>query len=175
MAAWTAIDVQLAPGQTLSGFQICSRGLPGLRRFTARPYVDVDAISILPPNGTPGDLQRYGKELEALEEAAGTSGLIPGPVGPPADFAAIDFLQTILKYKERATQLGWIKNRGILNSLDAKLNAASNALVRDNNKTATNELNALLHEVDAQAGKQLSPEAVALLKFNTEYLVSKLQ
>jgi len=32
-----------------------------------------------------------------------------------------------------------------------------------------------LREVDAQAGKQLTPEAVALLKFNTLYLLGKIQ
>jgi hypothetical protein len=59
--------------------------------------------------------------------------------------------------------------------LDGKLNTALAALTRGNNKTAANVLNALLNEVDAQAGKQISADAVSLLKFNSQYLISKIQ
>jgi hypothetical protein len=97
-----------------------------------------------------------------------------GPTAPPADFRLADFLQTIISYKEQAIQLGWIKDRGIGISLDAKLNAAQASLSRGDNRAATNQLSALLEEVDAQAGKQLSSEAVALLKFNTQYLISRM-
>lgn len=98
-----------------------------------------------------------------------------GPVPTPSNPDANQFLQTIIGYKEQAIQQGWIKNQGIGNSLDTKLNAASASLARGDNKAAVNQLNALLNEVNAQAGKQLSPEAVALLQLNTQYLISKLQ
>jgi hypothetical protein len=60
-------------------------------------------------------------------------------------------------------------------ALDANLNAARSALSRGNVNTTLNELRALLNQVEALSGKQLSPEAVALLKFNTLYLISKIQ
>ena len=49
------------------------------------------------------------------------------------------------------------------------------ALARGQSRTAANVLNALINEVDAQAGKQISPEAAALLKINVQYLINKIQ
>ena len=54
-----------------------------------------------------------GTVAEAIEAAAGTTGLTSGPVGPPADLKPAQFLQIIISYKEQAIQLGWIKNQGV--------------------------------------------------------------
>ena len=77
-------------------------------------------------------------------------------------------------YKEEALTLGWINDAGVADSLDVKLNAALVALQRGDNGTAKNILRALLHDVDAQADQHLTSEAVALIKFNTLFLISKI-
>jgi hypothetical protein len=46
--------------------------------------------------------------------------------------------------------------------------------VRGNTRVAKNQLNAFVNEVNAQNGKALTSEAVALLKVNTQYLMGKL-
>lgn len=173
-AGWfTRDELVLQPGQTLSGLQVDSLGLPGLRTLTASAYVEVDDLPITPPTGD-SDLPRYFAEVEVFKSRARATTTVVGPTAPPADFNAQAFLQTIIGYKEQSRVLGWIANDGITNSLDVKLNAAQSALARNDTTAAKNELNALLHEVDAQADKHLTPEAVALLKFNTLFLVSKL-
>jgi FIMAH domain-containing protein len=139
----------------------------------AQTFIDVNGLSIDPPT-SPSDLPRYLSQVSTVKDRASAKGVTIAPSAPAVDLRAQDFLETIIGYKEQAIQQGWIKNQGIGVSLDAKLNAAQAALARGNNKTAVNILNALLNEVDAQAGKQLSPEAVALLKFNMQYLISKL-
>jgi hypothetical protein len=161
------------PGGTLSGFVLTSHGLPGIRTVVVEPFFDLAQLPITPPVDD-ADLARYDRERAALEASLRFNGSTIGPTAPPAGFKFTDFLQTIIGYKERAIQLGWIKDQGIGISLDAKLNAAQAALTRGDDKTAANVLKALLNEVDAQAGRQLAPEAVALLKFNTQYLLSKL-
>ena len=171
---WIPINQQLSPGVELSGLEVCSRGLPTIRHFFAQPYLDIDTLPIVPPNGTEADLQRYKSELQTLEINSGTTGNTLGPSGPPTSFVSVDFLTTIISYKEQAVQQGWIDNSGIANSLDAKLNAAQASLKQGDTSTARNQLDALSNEVDAQAGKHLVPEAVALLKFNTQYLISQL-
>jgi len=173
-AVWLPTDSGLLPGQQLDGLEICARALPGFRSFLARPYTDVNAVGILPPNGTAADLQRYQRDLNTIELNAGTTGLTVGPVAPPATFVPLDFLKQIQDYKEQSLARGWIKNAGIANSLDAKLNAAQLALTRGDANPARNQLNALLNEVDAQSGKQLTSEAGALLKFNTQFLISNI-
>lgn len=164
----------IPPGGATGGYELTSRGLPGIRAITAEPFIDLAQLAILPPSG-PSDLKRYDVQSADLQASVRFAAMTVGPTAPPATFGSKDFLRTIIHYKEQALSRGWIKDQGIGISLDAKLNAASASLARGDAKTAVNELNALLHEVDAQAGKQLSSEAVALLKFNTQYLISKIQ
>lgn len=105
-----------------------------------------------------------------------------GPGDPPEPFFALAFLDTLISYKHQALDLGWIKDKGIANSLDQKLDAAKAQLEKKNNKAAKNILEAFINEVEAlhkdggraQKDKHLTSEAYALLKFNAEYLVSKL-
>ncbi len=158
---------RLLPGQSLDGFEITSRGLPGLRSVT------VEAQFFLPPvQGSVGD-EDFAIEREVRRKLMLVRTTI-GPTAPPAVFVPLDFLKTIQGYKEEAVKQGWITNAGVANSLDVKLNAAQRALTRGETTTAKNTLHALLNEVDAQTGKKLAPEAVALLKFNTEFLLSRL-
>ena len=171
---WGPIDNVIDPGQTVMGFQVYSRGLPGLRQFTARPYIDISTLNLIPPSGDPADLQRYIADLNAAEANSITTGITVGPVAPPAVFSSINFLATIQGFETQVRQQGWVKNQGILNSLDQKLNAAKAAMQAGDSPTAKNVLGALLNEVDAQAGKGLSSEAVSLFKFNTQYLISQL-
>ncbi len=127
------------------------------------------------PDSIPGydDLTPYGP---------GIVGKTVGPVLPPTPFVALAFLDTLTSYKHQAFALGWIKNRGIVQSLDAKLDNAKRQLQRNNKTAARNILRAFLNEVEAlwkgeehpYGGKQITSEAYALLKFNAEYLISKL-
>jgi hypothetical protein len=163
----------ILPGATVSGYQLTSRGLPGIRTFICDPFLDVGQLPIAPPSG-PSDLNRYDKQLAELEASVRFQGSTVGPTAPPTHFVPVDFLKTVQSYKDEALKQGWIKNAGIGNSLDAKLGATGAALARGDNTAAKNQLNALLNEVDAQAGKQLTSEAVSLLQFNTQYLISRI-
>ncbi len=108
-----------------------------------------------------------------------------GPADPPNPFVPVAFIDTIASYKHRAFALGWIKNRGIVQSLDAKLENAKRQLQRNNTTAAKNILQAFLNEVEAlwkkenqrrnPQGVQITSEAYALLKFNAEYLIAQLQ
>jgi hypothetical protein len=157
------------PGTSLGGFEITSRGLPAVRTFTVAPYINVETLGI-----PTDDLGTYYSSLRAIKQKAAVTGVTIAPTAPPAQFDALVFLNGIIGDAKTAATAGWIKDNGILNSIDAKLNAASDAVKRGQTVVAKNNLNALLNEVNAQANKSLSPEAVALLKFNVQYLVSKL-
>lgn len=173
---WNASDFSplINPGGSLSGFQVSSRGLPGIRKITAEAEIDFDTLPITEP-ASPSDLPRYETDLAAIQARTIVSTTTIGPTVPPKTFVAADFIKTIIFYKESAVKQGWIDNRGIANSLDAKLNAAQVSLADNDTITAQNQLNALLHEIDAQAGKHLTSEAVSLLKFNTQFLISQIK
>ncbi|MBI2619317.1 MAG: hypothetical protein HYW57_04490 [Ignavibacteriales bacterium] len=99
-----------------------------------------------------------------------------GPKLPPTPFVPLSFLGTLISYKHQAFDLGWIKNHGIATSLDQKLDNAKVQLEKGNNTSARNILEAFVNEVEAlnKQDGQITNEAYALLKFNTEYLIGKL-
>lgn len=88
--------------------------------------------------------------------------------------SALAWIDTLISYKHRAYDKGWITNQGTANSLDQKLENARRQLEQGNSKAAKNILAAFVNEVEAQKGKHLSSEAYALLRFNAEYLISQL-
>ena len=61
---------------------------------------------------------------------------------------------------------------GICNALQAKIRAAINSANRGNSHTAVNQLNAILHQLDAQQGKSLSADAYRLLNQDVEYVIA---
>jgi hypothetical protein len=171
-AGWGADSALIEPNQTLSGFVMMSKGLPTIRRWVVSPYFDVDSLfpSLDDPNRTLSIAQ-----MDSIREACKFSGWTIGPTAPTIDFSASSWLDSLVSYKHQALGLGWIDNQGIANSLDQKLDNAKSQLQRGNTVAAKNTLQALINEVEAQKGKHLTSEAYALLKFNTEYLISKLQ
>lgn len=165
-AGWGSDDVQyrILPGQSLSGFQITSRGIPGLRYFIIEP-------KLIPPSE---ESDITNEQIQEVEDKVAFKGKILGPTAPPADFKPIDFLNTIITMKHEAFNLGWITNQGVEQSLDAKLENAKNKLEQGNTNAAKNILEAFINEVEAQKDKHLTSEGYGLLKYNVEYLIGRL-
>lgn len=175
-AGWGSDDVQnrILPGQILSGFKIMSRGIPGLRGFIIEP-------KLIPPSE---ESDITNEQIQEMEDKVAFKGKTIGPTAPPADFKPVEFINYIIDLKHQSASLGWITNKGIENSLDVKLDNAKKKLQAGDNNTAKNILKALINEVEAQGcdtydkcpdDKHLTPEAYALLKYNVQYLVEKLQ
>ncbi len=87
---------------------------------------------------------------------------VPGGGGSRIDIGAYEYGITIpglIQEKHDFYAAGLIDNKGIVNSLDAKLNAAKASLARGHLKTARNQLTAFIHEAEAQAGKHVASGA----------------
>ncbi len=173
-AGWGSIDAKyrILPGQSLSGFQITSRGLPGFRDFIIAP-------KLIPPSE--GEI--LPAQIDEVEDKVAFKGKTLGPTAPPANFVALDFLSYLIDLKHQAAELGWITNPGVEDSLDVKLNQVKAKLQVGDTKTASNLLSAFLNEVSAQGcetyancpnGKHLSPEAWGLLYLNGKYLLEHI-
>ncbi|CAM4137677.1 hypothetical protein PAAL109150_12135 [Paenibacillus alkaliterrae] len=76
-----------------------------------------------------------------------------------------DHLDETLNY---AWQQGWITNRGIFNSLMAKVDPIQRN--QDDSRQVLNGLNALEHEVRALSGKKISAAFAELLLSQVLYL-----
>lgn len=176
---WTTPEGKdIKPSETASGFIFrTSYGLPGVIDYYAEGNVPLPRCEEeLEEDIIPGyhDLTPYGP---------GVVGKTIGPTAPPADFKPLDFLNSIINMKHEAYKLGWIKNEGILKSLDAKLENAKKDIEKGNTRSAKNTLKAFINEVEAQgcesyencpAGKHLTSEAYGLLKYNAQYLIDHL-
>jgi hypothetical protein len=67
---------------------------------------------------------------------------------------------------------GMIKNKGEANSLTVKLNAAASSRARGDCKTAANNYNAFINELNAQRGKGVDANAAQIMIADAQYLVA---
>ncbi len=157
----------ILPGNDLNGFAFESDGLPSFVTSYVRGAFKEPSF----PEGQAPD-SILGSDI--FENSVKIIAI--GPVVPPGNLIPIVFLDTLISYKHQAFALGWIKNQGIVTSLDAKLDNAKRQLERNNKTAAKNILRAFVNEVEAlnKGGGQITSEAYALLRFNAEYLISKL-
>ena len=179
----------LKPGSTSEGFSFKSKGLPTIEDFWARGWVRAPSEweiiervnekfgtdfpnhpSGMPPNEM---ILAVWPGFRYIYENAFSSKTLSAKL-PPETFEPLSFLDNLISLKEQAYSLGWIDNKGILNSLDQKLEAAKKNIEKGKVNTAKNILGAFINEVEAQKEKHLSSEAYALLKFNAQYLIENL-
>ena len=112
--------------------------------------------------------------MKTLDEKVKWTGKTVGPEAPPKVFVADDFLTNLIALKDQSLSLGWIKEKGIAMSLDAKLNEARRKIAKGDFDDAKHVLHSFLNEVHAQNGKHITSEAYALLYFNAKYLIDHL-
>jgi len=164
-ASWGALDttVMIPPGGILHGFAISANSIPAITNYYAVGYSE-------PPEGEfdyrPGSNDVFYNSVK---------GKTIGPASFPVTFDPIVFVDTLVSYKHQAFALGWIKEEGIVTSLDAKLEAARARIIADR-PSAKNVLQSFINELEAlnTRGNKITSEAYALLKFNAQYLISKL-
>ena len=168
-------DYEIRSGNSIRGLVLTSYGLPIIRAAMLLPGIDYDNL----PEEYYGNVELTKQLQDSLTYHTKTI----GPTAPPAELKPLEFLDHIISMKHEAYSLGWIKSRGIEQSLDAKLNAARRKLSQGNTNAAKDILNAFVNEVEAQGcesyencpeGKHLTSEAYALLKYNALYLIERL-
>ena len=89
-------------------------------------------------------------------------------------FGVITDINGLLAATERVCELGWISKHGVCNALEAKVNAAKASIERGRTKTAQNQLEAFIHQLDAQQGKAINQDAYELLQAIAEYVIDHL-
>lgn len=71
-------------------------------------------------------------------------------------------------------KIGWIDNDGIMTSLLEKAEAIEASIQKDGKKITENLITAFINEVNAQAEKHISKEAVKMLIEDAEYIMNNL-
>ncbi len=170
--------VKIAPGHSMGGFVIASRGVPGIRIFAVSSFVDPAVLFPVTGDESDEEMIRINAQAEAAARASGFNGMTIGPVSPPSLTDPVQLLDFLISLKHQAASRDWFFGpgaAGIVKSLDAKLDAAKESAGRGDNRAAANQLEAFINGLDAQKGKHLNDNAYFLLKPNAQFIIGKLK
>jgi hypothetical protein len=165
---WSAGEdpTTIKPGAS-SEFSLTSYGLPAVREILIEPDINLERLP-----------EEYKENLEktiALTNKVKWLGKTIGPKAPPKIFSLSQAIVDLKSLLTEAAELKWLQDKNSWRqSIEAKLDAAKKKLDLGDKKSASNILNALLSEIDAQKNKQLTSEGYALLYYNVKYLISKI-
>jgi len=84
------------------------------------------------------------------------------------------FIDSLLNSSNLSFQLGWITNQTTADKYDSLFNTAKTQLQQNNNNAARVTLQTVLQQVDIDSTNNLTSEAYALLRYNTEYLLEQI-
>lgn len=156
----------LSPGVSTYGFSIQSGALPGIVRCFVAGRPGMKGVGEDPPE----------ELMAALDPVSWLipSGVTVGPVAPPRDFDRIGFLKEIETMISVSLQQGWILAPGLAEQLTGSIHQSIASLQSQEPQAARQILERLLKQVEGEKENRLLSESYALLKYNTEYLLSRI-
>lgn len=176
-AFWSAIIqtgdlVEYPPGQPMEfPFELeeIEGGLPGIVECLVQVsgYNPFDSLSPVPPYE---DEPSMATDLFAGRTKFMYSGNTIGPVPIPDTFNSGEFIERIISYNEQSIEEGWNDRPPVIRFTREGLEKIKSA---PGNKELINDFLAKLD--DYKKRKQILSEAYALLKYNLEYLLSKMK
>jgi len=157
---------RILPGQTQAGFELYSRGLPGIRDVEINPawtYV--------------GEASQESTRISIeTKESLKVRKKSIGPTAPPGD-ASLNFLalhERIVGYIDESITLGWLTDTTLADSLRAKLTAARQFMDADDGTQAKTALGEFMTLLDGSSSAQRTNEGYGLLYFNAKYIKDRL-
>ncbi len=166
------------PGSSVSGLVMMSKGLPGIRAFTAYSYFDVGKYTPDIDADTTAALDSIytavGNYIDSMATNVNYSGWTIGPTAPPSNFDGSSWLDTLTSYATRSLSLGWIKDQATADKYLGYFASAKMSLQQNNVAAARLTLQQVLQDVNTDSTSNITSEAYALLRYNTEYLLAQL-
>ncbi|GEM_PF-2171643 len=156
----------------------------GYTRCDAIPYIVNDSLGTTIITATL-DSQSITQTVELFKVELGTHTLtitVTDEAGwvtnLTQNFTLTANIPSLICTKHKLFDLGEIYGNGangIVNSLDAKLEAAQKSIDKGNTKTATNQLNAFINEVEAQRDKKITPLGADLMIGDAQEVIELLE
>ncbi|HLG32498.1 MAG TPA: hypothetical protein VI362_05625 [Ignavibacteriaceae bacterium] len=160
----------IAPDSSEDGFSFMSTGLPAISKVF---FSGNTTIHLSFPDEPPGEVSELLKPLDKFPNNTVVRKTI-GPKDPPDPLIPLDFLDTLLNYNQRSLQLGWITNQATADKYDSLFATAKTLLEGNHIPWVESTLQTVLEECDEDSSGNITSEAYALLRFNTEYLLENL-
>ncbi len=160
----------IAPDSSASGFSFESTGLPAIVISYFKGATGVLAF----PDEPPSEIDDLLKPLEIFPNNTVKLKSI-GPKEPQEPFVVVVFLDTLISYTDQSLAFGWIANSLTADKYTNLFSTARSQLVSNDSTGARLTLTTVLPNVAVDsAAALLTSEAIALLRYNTEYLVDRL-
>jgi len=160
----------IASDSTERGFSYMSFGLPAI----IQAYLaGNETITLSFPNEPPVEVSELLKPLRKFPNNTVIKNTI-GPKDIDTPFIALNFLDTLLNYNQRSFELGWITNQTTADKYDSLFTQAKTLLEGNHIPWVDSTLHTVLAEVNEDSSGNITSEAYALLRYNTEYLIENL-
>ena len=142
---------ELRPDRPLPGFSFRSPILPGIVHCWSRVVI------------------KHGSDLVFLQAQT------TGPVAPPDPFDSGKFVERLGTIFDESLSEGWVEDESVAEDLKKKLESAREAVESGDKKRLESILRALLKKVEEEKDRSLLSEAYALLKYNVQYWLERLE
>jgi hypothetical protein len=159
----------IGPGESMAGFSFRSPGLPSI----VKGYFSGNAVSLAFTGEPPSLMEELLVPLRVFPNDQVIRSTI-GPMTPPTPFNVLTFLDTLASYTTRSRSLGWIEDQTTADKYLSYFSSARAKLVQQDSVGARTPLQQVLRDVDIDSTANLTSEAYALLRYNTEYLLNQL-
>ena len=165
---WAALDslMFIFPGQSKGGFALYSKGLPTITKFHSTGYTPIPVLAEEPDSVENDNI--FENSFKGITIAPQT------PVQLNNSNDHINFIDTLSLFNIKSAEIGWIKNMLTKDKYANYLTNAKTALQQNDIVIARTNLQSILRDVDIDSTGAITSEAYALLRYNTEYLLSKL-
>jgi hypothetical protein len=159
-------QVMVRPGDA-AVFRLRGNGLPSIVKYYVKGYAPSSML-------WEGDLEPSQADVKRDIETNSVGGYTVAPRSAVAPFVPLKFFDTLMSYTNQSWTLGWIKDQPTSNKYLGYFSSAKSSLQQANTGLARSILQQALLEVDADSTSGLTSEAYALIRYNTEYLLSRL-
>jgi hypothetical protein len=163
-------DNGLSPGESMQ-ISFKSAGLPAIVKYYASSFVaplteiEVDSLRAVGYSD---------KQLFPDWKENSYSGVTISPNTDLLTLGASTRLDTLISYVSRCRFLGWITSQDIADKYSNYYNSAKSSLQQNNFAAVRTILAQVLSDVNIDSISNLTSEAYALIRYNTEYLLSQL-
>ncbi|MGA3286545.1 MAG: hypothetical protein ABSD46_03870 [Bacteroidota bacterium] len=151
----------LSPGHSIYGFGTVSTSLPMIVKYYVQGFRSFTQIATD---------EEYRNDIYTNS----VSGCTLGSSDTVQKFVPLNFLDTLMSYTTQSRTLGWIKDQPTANKYLGYFALAKTSLGQNNITSTRTTLQRVLTDVNVDSTVNLTSEAYALIRYNTEYLLAQL-
>ena len=161
------ITGQITRGSTQGGYSLRSKSICTIVPFDMHGFNSVGAIS-------DSDFVNNPDLITHDDLSNSFWGETIGPCDPSSPFVVSNFVDSLSFFVTQSQALGWIPSQSIVNKYLANFSSAKSYLLSNNIVSARTVLQNVLSNASVDSLNNLTSEAYALIRYNTEYLLSQL-